>query len=183
MRRWSGVLIAGLLLVTGCRSGIDLSTARGQMRFGVQAARIDLWREARFRFERAVEIDPTDAMARNNLAVAYEGAGEFEKARETYVEALRLDRSNEFIQRNYSRFVEFYSKYSSDPAGSETQGAKKSDSAPPEVPEAESAPEPADVQSGAEDEDEPPDQPAVSDVPADPPAGEPTSDPPEGEEP
>lgn len=80
------------------------------MRFGVQAAKMDLWREAQFRFLRAVEMNPDDPMAYNNLAVAYEGIGEYEKAREAYLRALRIDRSNQYIQRNYSRFVEFYSK-------------------------------------------------------------------------
>ena len=42
--------------------------------------------------ERAVQLDPTDAMAHNNLAVAYEGTGDFEKARANYIEALRLSR-------------------------------------------------------------------------------------------
>jgi tetratricopeptide (TPR) repeat protein len=73
-------------------------------------ARKNLWREAMFRFRRAVQIDPADSMAHNNLAVAYEGIGEFEKARVEYTEALRLDRSNQYIQKNYSRFVEFSTK-------------------------------------------------------------------------
>lgn len=103
-----------VLLAGGCRSGIDLSTHTGQTRFGVQAARMDLWREAQFRFLRASQMNPDDPMAFNNLAVAYEGIGEYEKAREAYLRALQIDRSNQYIQRNYSRFVEFYSKRHSD---------------------------------------------------------------------
>jgi len=94
----------------GCSSSMNLSRAGAQIDFGVKAAKMNLWREALFRFERAVQIDPANAMARNNLAVAYEGIGEFEKARSAYAEALRLDRSNQYIQKNYSRFVEFYSR-------------------------------------------------------------------------
>lgn len=111
MRRSVLVATAVILLSTAaCRSGVDLSTARGQLKFGVQAAKMDLWREAQFRFLRAVEMNPDDLMAYNNLAVAYEGIGEFEKAREAYLRALQIDRSNQYVQRNYSRFVEFYSK-------------------------------------------------------------------------
>lgn len=111
-RRW---LAAGLLpligLAVGCSSrGMDLNQSSTQMNFGVKAAEMDLWREARFRFERAVQLDPNDSMALNNLAVAYEGSGEFEKARETYVRALKIDQSNQYIQKNYSRFMEFYSR-------------------------------------------------------------------------
>lgn len=97
-------------LTAGCGSSTNLKRASAQINFGVKAAKMNLWREALFRFERAVQIDPADAMARNNLAVAYEGIGEFEKARSAYTEALRLDRSNQYIQKNYSRFVEFYSR-------------------------------------------------------------------------
>ena len=95
----------------GCSSrNIDLSKAEDQMGFGVRMARSNLWREALFRFERAVEIEPGNPEALNNLAVAYEGVGEFEKARELYARALEADRSNPHIQKNYSRFVEFYSR-------------------------------------------------------------------------
>ena len=73
-------------------------------------ARMNLWREALFRFQRAVDINPSDAMAHNNLAVAWEANGDFEKARKEYLEALKLDRANQYIQKNYSRFVEFLSR-------------------------------------------------------------------------
>jgi Tfp pilus assembly protein PilF len=88
----------------------DLSRPATQDNFGVQMARMNLWREALFRFQRAVEINPQDAMAHNNLAVAWEANGDFEKARKEYLEALKLDRSNQYIQKNYSRFVEFLSR-------------------------------------------------------------------------
>lgn len=101
-----------LVVLSGCSSGrrLDLTKSSTQLWVGVRAARDNLWREALFRFQRAVQIDPENALALNNLAVAYEGIGEFEKARQAYTEALRLDRSNQYIQKNYSRFVEFYSK-------------------------------------------------------------------------
>lgn len=104
------MMMLALGLMAGCGSSTNLNRASAQINFGVKAAKMNLWREALFRFERAVQIDPADAMARNNLAVAYEGIGEFEKARSAYTEALRLDRSNQYIQKNYSRFVEFYSR-------------------------------------------------------------------------
>lgn len=108
------LLVASLLSVGGCRSGYDLQSARGQMAWGVDAANMNLWREARFRFERAVQIDPGDARTWSNLAVAYEGTGEYELAREAYLRALQLDRSNEYIQRNYSRFIEHHDTPSED---------------------------------------------------------------------
>jgi len=105
----SVVLVALLLLSTAaCRSSNgDLTRADTQRRFGVRMARMNLWREARFRFQRATEIEPANAMAHNNLAVAYEATGDFDAAAKEYREALRLDRSNQYIQKNYSRYVEF----------------------------------------------------------------------------
>lgn len=116
MRRRFEIGVIFLLLLTalalaGCSSRrIDLTQSTDQMDFGVRMAKTNLWREALFRFERAVEIDPGNPMALNNLAVAYEGIGEFEKARDAYARALQLDKSNQHIQKNYSRFVEFYSR-------------------------------------------------------------------------
>jgi Tfp pilus assembly protein PilF len=112
-------LILAALLFTACRSGGgDLSNAETQRRFGVRMARMNLWREARFRFQRATQIDPQNATTHNNLAVAYEATGDFDSAAREYREALRLDRSNQYIQKNYSRFIEF------------TQKAKKRQAAP-----------------------------------------------------
>jgi Tfp pilus assembly protein PilF len=106
------LLMALVVLAGSACSGrrLDLNQSGDQLQFGVQMARANLWREAMFRFERAVEIDPSNPTALNNLAVAYEGIGEFEKARDTYARALAADRSNQYIQKNYSRFVEFYSR-------------------------------------------------------------------------
>ena len=107
----SMVLIAILLSITSCRSGGgDTTRSETQRQFGVRMAKMNLWREAMFRFKRAVEIQPDDAMSHNNLAVAYEANGEFDAAMKEYREALRLDRSNQHIQKNYSRFVEFTQK-------------------------------------------------------------------------
>ncbi len=103
-------IVALIVFAAGCFHHYDLRKPATQDNFGVQMARMNLWREALFRFRRAVEINPQDAMARNNLAVAYEANGDFEKARKEYLEALKLDRSNQYIQKNYSRFVEFLSR-------------------------------------------------------------------------
>ncbi|PYQ29234.1 MAG: hypothetical protein DMF56_13260 [Acidobacteria bacterium] len=96
-----------MVIVFGCRSGVDTSKPETQKQFGVRMAKMNLWREAMFRFKRAVDMKPEDATAHNNLAVAYEANGDFENALKEYREALRLDRTNQYIQKNYSRLVEF----------------------------------------------------------------------------
>jgi hypothetical protein len=116
-------IVVLLACAAGCRSGrTNVSSADSQRRFGVRMAKMNLWREAQFRFKRAVDIDPKDAMAHNNLAVAYEANGDFEDALKEYREALRLDRGNQYIQKNYSRFVEFTTKSKKKPSTTRTAG-------------------------------------------------------------
>jgi tetratricopeptide (TPR) repeat protein len=109
MKRLVAVIAIGLF-AAACASHQDLQRPAAQDDFGVQMAKMNLWREAMFRFKRAVQIDPADARAHNNLAVALEATGDFENARKEYLEALKLDRGNAYIQKNYSRFVEFLSR-------------------------------------------------------------------------
>ena len=104
------ILLSVSLAAVGCGSQHDLRKSSGQSGFGVEMARMNLWREAMFRFQRAIELKPDDAQAYNNLAVAYEANGDFENAAKAYRDAMRLDKSNQFIQKNYSRFVEFTSR-------------------------------------------------------------------------
>jgi len=104
------IVMALLLIAIGCGTSGDTTKAETQSQFGVRMAKMNLWREAMFRFRRAVEIDPDDAQAHNNLAVALEAIGDFDGAAKEYREALRLNRSDQHIQKNYSRFVEFTQK-------------------------------------------------------------------------
>ena len=106
----SCLLLLGLSLTSACFSAHHHDPQATQENFGVNMARMNLWREALFRFKRAVQINPGDATAHNNLAVAYEANGDFENAAKEYREAMRLDKSNQYIQKNYSRFVEFNSR-------------------------------------------------------------------------
>jgi len=86
------------------RAGDDSSTK--QVRFGIKVAQDGMWREALFRFERAVVLDPDNASAQNNLAVALEQMGEFDRAREHYERALDLKPEDLYIQQNYDLFRE-----------------------------------------------------------------------------
>lgn len=82
------------------------SDAKAQVDFGIDVAQRGLWREAIYRWEKAIAIDPTYAAAYNDLAVAYEHEGQFEKAREAYEKALKLEPNNVQIQQNYELFKE-----------------------------------------------------------------------------
>jgi Flp pilus assembly protein TadD len=74
--------------------------------FGISVARKGLWKEALYRWERATQIDPTYAAAFNNVAIAYEQQGNFEKAREAYEKAVQLEPNNLQIRQNYDLFKE-----------------------------------------------------------------------------
>lgn len=177
----SSLFLFAVLSLTGCRSGGgDLTKAETQRRFGVRMAKLELWREAMFRFRRATEIEPGNAMAHNNLAVAYEATGNYEAALREYREALRLDRTNEHIQKNYSRFVEFSqrSRKRETTAAAPAAGAPAAPSATPastpatpSAPSDVSAPAPAPAPTAAQPAVTPPQQqlPPPDAPPAEPP--------------
>jgi superkiller protein 3 len=74
--------------------------------FGINVAQRGLWREAIYRWEKAVELDPTYAAAYNDLGIAYEHEGDLSKARKAYEKALALDPNNVQIRQNYELFKE-----------------------------------------------------------------------------
>lgn len=80
--------------------------AKKEIAFGIDVARRGLWREARFRFERAAAMNPDSASAFNNLGVTLEQQGDFDKARAAYERALQLEPKNISIQQNYDLFRE-----------------------------------------------------------------------------
>jgi Tfp pilus assembly protein PilF len=80
--------------------------AKAQVDFGITVAQRGLWREAIYRWEKAVEIDPKYAEAYNDLAVAYEHEGQLEKAHDAYDKALALEPNNSQIRQNYELFKE-----------------------------------------------------------------------------
>src|ERR687892_1720217 len=99
------VSVAALLLslfVAGPASADQRSDAKEQVEFGIQVAQRGLWREAIYRWERATQLDPTYAAAFNNLAIAYEQAGEIDKARGAYEKAVALEPENTMIQQNFA---------------------------------------------------------------------------------
>jgi type IV pilus assembly protein PilF len=89
------------------------SDAKAQVEFGINVAQRGLWREAIYRWERAVELDPTYAEAYNDLAIAYEHEGQLDKARKAYEKAMELAPNNPQIRQNYELFKEINDRTSS----------------------------------------------------------------------
>jgi Flp pilus assembly protein TadD len=89
------------------------SDAKEQVAFGINVAQRGLWREAIYRWEKAIEIDPTYAAAHNDLAIAYEHEGQLDKARKAYEKALDLEPNNTQIRQNFELFKEINDRTSS----------------------------------------------------------------------
>lgn len=101
------LIVAAVTVASASPSFADVrSDARAQVDFGINVAQRGLWREAIYRWERAVEIDPKYAAAFNDLAIAYEHEGQLEKARKAYERALELEPNNAQIRQNYELFKE-----------------------------------------------------------------------------
>ncbi len=117
-------LISSLLLVALGAQPLSASDARGegQLKFGVKMAQQGLWNEALFRFHQAERADPANPRIRNNLAVAYEATGDFEKALSFYKQALEASPNDRTLRGNYARFVEFYQAYKGGKAAKSTPG-------------------------------------------------------------
>ena len=103
-RTWLAALL--LVSVVAPLSADARSDAKKQVEFGISVAQRGLWREAIYRWERAVQIDPTYAAAHNNLAIAYEHEGDLVKARAAYERALEIEPSNTMVKQNYELFKE-----------------------------------------------------------------------------
>ena len=112
------------LRITACAAAVALlsvspalADARGdakdQVAFGINVAQRGLWREAIYRWEKAIEIDPTYAAAHNDLAIAYEHEGQLDKARKAYEKAIELAPNNPQIRQNYELFKEINDRTSS----------------------------------------------------------------------
>lgn len=86
------------------------SEAKEQVDFGIALAQKALWKEAEFRWEKAVELDPTYSAAWNNLGIAYEQQGKFAEALKAYDKATKADPKNNYIRQNYDMFMEIYER-------------------------------------------------------------------------
>jgi Tfp pilus assembly protein PilF len=114
-----------------------------QLGFGVDMAKHGLWSEALFRFHQAESRDPNNPRIQNNLAVAYEAAGDYDRALESYKKGLKLDPNSRELRANYAHFVEFYQGFkSADKAKALPAAApvQPSSHRPPEVPQPPSQP-------------------------------------------
>jgi len=107
MRLIKTLLVIGASVLAAVPAWADArSSAREQVEFGINVAQRGLWREAIYRWEKAVEIDPMYAAAYNDLGIGYEHEGQLDKARKAYEKALAIEPNNAQIRQNYDLFKE-----------------------------------------------------------------------------
>lgn len=162
------------LILVACGGGYGRPDSAGsQLAFGVDMAKRSLWSEALFRFHQAERLDPNNPRVFNNLAVAYEAIGDYQKALEYYQTALKASPDNRDLRANYSRFVEFYQGFQPD---------EKAEGEPPGQEEPPAPPDPGPttpVTPGGSTPDTPPPSPVPPEPDnPEPPAPEPAPEPP-----
>jgi Flp pilus assembly protein TadD len=107
----AAVALSVCLLVSGGTAPAGEPSPHQLMKFGLDAARQGLWREAVSRWERAARVDSTNARLRSNLAVGYESLGRFEDADHEYRQARLLDPQNALIRDNHMSFLQLHPSF------------------------------------------------------------------------
>jgi len=85
------------------------ASAKKDLAFAVSLAEKGLWREAAYRFEVLARKSPSNGRLWNNVAVAYEAAGQYDKAHAAYERAATvLTPDLEEFEQNRDAFEAFY---------------------------------------------------------------------------
>lgn len=101
---WVLCIIPIVMIAIQCASSIPAD----QMSFGIEAAKLDLWDEAIFRWKKVLQQNPDSASAHNNLAVAYEKKSLWEEAKKEYERALEIRPNDKHIKANFDQFMKRY---------------------------------------------------------------------------
>lgn len=92
--------ILALVLLNSCAG----KRYGSEFEFANALAQKGLWKEAYFRWGRALEAGMNTAALHNNMAIALEEMGKPDEAEKEYKKALALAPNNEQIKRNLERF-------------------------------------------------------------------------------
>jgi len=94
------VLLIAMFLMAGCA----VNRYRSDFEFANKLAAEGLWKEAYYRWQKALTQNGSSAALHNNLAVALESLNRLPEAERGYQQALKLAPGNTLIQGNYDRF-------------------------------------------------------------------------------
>lgn len=99
----ASIAILACLILSGCAISRDVDQIEAYNQFAIRAAQAELWNEAVFRWKQVIDVDPENAKAYNNLAVAYEALGKIDEAIAAYQRATELESNNKYYRLNYRR--------------------------------------------------------------------------------
>jgi tetratricopeptide (TPR) repeat protein len=89
-----------VVLLTGCA----VNRYRSDFEFANKLAAEGLWKEAYYRWQKALTLNGGSAALHNNLAVALESLNRLPEAEQEYQQAMKLAPGNTLIQNNYNLF-------------------------------------------------------------------------------
>ena len=115
------IMVSGLLFFAGCAT----SRINTEFEFGNKLARNDLWKEAYYRWTKALESGENTAAVHNNIAISLEFQEKLKEAEAEYLKALKLDPGNEYIKRNLSRLKKRIDPGTDEGAGKDGDQEKK----------------------------------------------------------
>ena len=92
-----------LLLVTFFLAGCSANRVNTEFKFGNKLAKSGLWKEAYYRWSRALKAGEDSAAIHNNLAISLEFQNKLKEAEAEYQKALKLSPGNAYIKRNLNR--------------------------------------------------------------------------------
>ena len=93
-------LFIGGLFLAGCAA----NRYRSDFEFANKLAAEGLWKEAYYRWQKALPPHGGSAALHNNLAVALESLNRWPEAEQEYLLAMKLAPGNDIIKGNYDRF-------------------------------------------------------------------------------
>lgn len=95
-------------------AGCAMNRYRSDFEFANRLAKEGLWKEAYYRWQKALATKSDSAALHNNLAVALESLNRLPEAEQEYQQAMKLAPGNTQIQSNYNRFKKNLSKNDKD---------------------------------------------------------------------
>ncbi len=92
-----------ILLVVFFLAGCSANRVNTEFKFGNKLAKRGLWKEAYYRWSRALKDGENSAAIHNNIAISLEFQNKLKEAESEYQKALKLSPGSEYIKRNISR--------------------------------------------------------------------------------
>ena len=93
------LMLITVLLFVGC----SVNRINTEYKFGNKLAKRGLWKEAHYRWTRALSAGIDTAAIHNNIAISLEFQNKLDEAKKEYEKALKLSPQNVYIKRNLSR--------------------------------------------------------------------------------